>query len=121
MVKGVTTYYAVTDPNYQSIADIKAAVESVYTKQVATEHFYKNRIDNTSHPAFIEENGKLYVSPGGIGGGYTWDIDGLTMLKAENPNVVFIQIECEGYGSITNETIKICKENGKWLLGSVIY
>lgn len=121
VVKGVTTYYAVTDPNYQSIADIKAAVESVYTKQVATEHFYKNRIDNTSNPAFIEENGKLYVSPGGIGGGYTWDIDGLTMLKTENPNVVFIQIECEGYGSITNETIKICKENGKWLLGSVIY
>ncbi len=67
VVKGVTTYYAVTDPNYQSIADIKAAVESVYTKQVATEHFYKNRID-TLHPAFIEENGKLYVSPGGIGG-----------------------------------------------------
>ena len=54
VVKGVTTYYAVTDPNYQSIADIKAAVESVYTKQVATEHFYKNRIDNTSNPAFIE-------------------------------------------------------------------
>lgn len=121
VVKGVTTYYAVTDPNYQSIADIKAAVESVYTKQVATEHFYKNRIDNTSYPAFIEENGKLYVSPGGIGGGYTWDIDGLTMLKTENPNIVFIQIECEGYGSITNETIKLCKENGKWLLGSVIY
>ena len=58
-----------------------------------------------------------YVIPGGT----TWNIDGLTMLKTEDPNIVFIQIECEGYGAITNEQIVLCKENGKWLLNSVIY
>ena len=120
LFKGQTKYCAVTNPNYQSIQDIKETVETIYTKQCATERFY-NSVFDTFYPRYIEQDGKLYVSPGGIGGGYTWNMDSLTILKTEDPNVVFIQMEREGYGETTNETIELCKENGKWLFNTVIY
>lgn len=109
---GYYTYYAVTDPNYQSIADIQAALEKVYTQQY---------IENTfrGFEQFIEQNGKLYVAPGGIGGGTTWNLDTLRILS-QSADVAVIELEAESYGDVFMQTIEIQKVDGNWLLNSSV-
>ena len=111
-------YYAVSDPDYQNIADIKSATESVYTKAYAENHLYQ--IFEGDSPKYIEQNGKLYVNPLGIGGGTTWHIDTLTILF-QSPNMALLELDAESYGEVMPETIMIKKVNGKWLLDSKVF
>lgn len=109
---GYYTYYAVTDPNYQSIADIQAALKKVYTQQY---------IENTfrGFKRFTEQNGKLYIAPGGIGGGTTWNLDTLRILS-QSADVAVIELKAESYGDIFTQTIEIRRVDGKWLLNSSV-
>ena len=110
---GYYTYYAVTDPNYQSIADIQAALEKVYTQKY---------IENTfrGFEQFIEQNGKLYVAPGGIGGGTNWNLDTLRILS-QSTHVALIELEAEIYGEVFTQTIELQKIDDKWLLNSSLF
>lgn len=113
------SYYAVTDSDYQSIADIKAATEAVYTKSFAETNFY-DAFEGVT-PRYVEQNGKLYVLPGGIGSGSRdWKMDTLT-IKVQSGNMVWIEMNLEDYGSIVTKQILLKKENGKYLLESSVF
>lgn len=116
---GQERYYAVTDQNYQNIADIKAAVESVYTPSYAEERFYPTAFE-TDYPRYREQNGKLYVSPGGIGGGTTWNLDTLTIVSSTATEAV-LQVEGENYGEVLPYSITIQKVGNNWRLNSSVF
>ena len=66
-------YHPVTDPKYQSIADLKAKVEKSMTGALKDE--YENIMFDPKDPIFIEHDGKLYMRTGGTGWMYDFQKD----------------------------------------------
>lgn len=66
-------YHPVTDPKYQSIADLKAKVEKSMTGALKDE--FENIMFDPKDPIFIEHDGKLYMRTGGTGWMYDFQKD----------------------------------------------
>lgn len=122
----------VTDPNYQNIDDVRAKVESVYTKATANdlyqtkkygdgynEYIYFGGFAKTVFECmYTEEDGKLYFydsfyKPYSI----SYDYDGMN-IEEQTANTIKLSIDIVFTESFDTEKadITLKKENGKWLI-----
>lgn len=120
-IPGEDGYALVMDQNFKSVADLKKAVENVFTKEVAQKVFYSNYLTpEKDRPRYRDHEGKLYVDT--ITGGKGWATKFLidtAKLKGQTDNVAEIKLDRtvldEPYDPLT---IKIEYVNGNWLLAS---
>lgn len=122
-IPGEEGYALVMDPNFKSVADLKKAVEDVFTKEVAQSVFYSIYLTSEKKRArYRDYEGMLYVDI--ITGGKGWATEFLldtARLKGQTDNVAEIEFDRtvldEPYDPMT---VKIEYVNGKWLLASRI-
>ncbi len=123
-IPGETVYALVIDENIKSVADLKKAVEEVFTKDVAETIFYSRYVtpgtDKDSRPLYKDYEGKLYVDADI--GGHGWATKFLTdtaRIKGQKDNAIEIEFDQTILDDPADPvTVKIEFVNGKWLLAS---
>lgn len=118
---GNTNYCLVTDENYKSIADLKAATEKVYSKKIAEETLYMDQFDG-ENARFKEADGKLYVNQdiGGKGISAEFDVDTLTIVS-QTPDTMVVSMDYSRFDEAQGKAeITLVKENDNWVLDSKI-
>jgi hypothetical protein len=104
--------------NVKSVADLKKAVEDVFTKDIAQKVFYNRYLTpDKDRPLYKDYEGQLYQDThnGGHGWAEKFLID-TAKIKSQKDNVVEIELNTivldDPYGTLI---IKIEYANGKWL------
>ncbi|MEF3305642.1 hypothetical protein [Paenibacillus sp. GYB003] len=114
-------YALVLDPNYKSVADLKKAVEDIFTKDIAQKVFYSRCLTpEKDRPLYKDYDGKLYVDTnnGGKGWATKYLID-TAKLKGQKYQVAEIELDTTVLDEPADKLIvKIENVNGKWLLAS---
>lgn len=82
-------YYLVVDPQYQSIQDIRNAVEDVFTEEYAEETFYFWAFEEEERPFFKEIGGKLYQLGADTPWGYPLDEESIEIIRANEDEIIF--------------------------------
>jgi len=121
---GEDGYALVIDEKFKSVADLKTAVEEVFTKDMAQTVFYSRYLtsDKGDRPLYKDYEGKLYqdTQNGGHGWATKFLID-TARLKGQKDNVAEIELEKTVLDDPADPlTIRIEYVNGKWLLASRI-
>ncbi|MFM1654069.1 hypothetical protein ACI7RC_18505 [Brevibacillus sp. B_LB10_24] len=121
-IPGEAGYALVTEENFKSVADLKKAVEEVFTEDFAQNRFYSHYLvlDEGTPPLYKDYEGKLYVDTdrGGHGWATKFLID-TAKLKGQKENVAEIELDITVLDEPSDPlTIKIENVNGKWLLAS---
>ncbi len=121
-IPGEDGYALVIDENVKSVADLKKAVEEVFTKDMAQTVFYSRYLtsDKGDRPLYRDYEGKLYVDTNN--GGHGWPIEFLVdtaRLKGQKDNVVEIELDKTVLDDPSDPlTVRIEYVDGKWLLAS---
>lgn len=108
--------------NVKSVADLKQAVEIVFTKEIAQEIFYNRYIDlkDNELPLYKDHEGKLYVNSknGGHGFASKFLVD-TAKVVSQKDNVVEISMDTtvmdDPYGPLI---VKITQVDGEWRMAS---
>ncbi len=129
----------IIDSEYQSIDDVRAVVESVFTASKAAEHYrlvedaeggpeYQNYHDDGDNPRvyamYKESDGKLYyyVTASDMLSTQTYDYDSIEVLSRTADEVAFTIDEIitgpDDVSDIDPIRITITKANGVWLIDS---
>ena len=116
---GTNVYYHYSA--FESVADLKAEVESVFTEGVAQERFYDSL--DRDVPLFIDHDGKLFGLPGGgwggpsIGDANTVQITGHAFGVVTFTALTYAPVTNEkGEQIITLNNYKMVKVAGSWRL-----
>ncbi len=127
-IPGEPDYCLVTGEiaNYdvQSVADIKKAVEDVFTKDVAqTLFFSKYLTPQEDRPLYKDYEGRLYVDTNNGGHGFsTKFLMDTAKIRSQKDHVVTIALDAtvldNPYGILL---VKIAQINGKWMMASGLY
>lgn len=105
----------------RSIAELKQAVEKVYTKEAAEELFYRRYLaEDVDLPLYKDYQGRLYVNTQNGGHGYSTKLLYDTVkVKSQQGNKVTLTIDTlvldEPYGRMLATIENV---NGKWLMAS---
>ncbi|TXK75884.1 hypothetical protein [Paenibacillus sp. N3.4] len=123
-ILGEDGYALVTDEKFKSVADLKKAVEEIFTKDMAQTVFYSRYLtpEKGSRPLYKDYEGKLYedTQNGGHGWATKFLID-TARLKGQKDNVAEIELDKTVLDDPSDPlTIRIEYVNGKWLLASRI-
>lgn len=121
-IPGETGYAQVIDEKFNSIADLKKAVEEVITKDCAEIVFYSRYLtpDKGDRPLYKDYGGKLYndTQNGGHGWATKFLID-TAKVKSQKDHVAEIELETTVLDEPSDKlTIRIEYVNNKWLLAS---
>jgi len=121
-IPGEDGYALVVDPNYKSVADLKKAVEDIFTIDVAQKVFYSRYLtpEKGSRPLYKDYEGKLYVDNNNGGRGWSKEflID-TAKLKGQKDNVAEIELDITILDDPSGKfPIRIEYVNGKWMLAS---
>lgn len=101
-------FVSVTDENYPTAEDLKAATEQVFTAEYAQENFYAWAFEGDT-PRYKDVDGKLCMDIGQGGGlDKTWDTESWEIVSEDEETVV-VTAEYLNYGSVRTATITLCK------------
>lgn len=121
LVAGENTSMKLGIGDIRSIAQLKQAVEKVYTKEAAEELFYRRYLaGDVDLPLYKDYQGKLYVNTQNGGHGYSTKLLYDTVkVKSQQGNKITLTIDTlvldEPYGRML---VTIEKVNGEWLMAS---
>ncbi|WP_282936144.1 stalk domain-containing protein [Paenibacillus sp. RC67] len=123
LVTGVNGKPEVGTDNLKSVADIKKAIEDVFTKDTAQQLFYSRYLeteDSISLPLYKDYEGQLYVNTNNSGHGWaTQFLMDTAKIKSQKNNIVEITLDTtvldDPYGTLV---IKLQYANGHWLMAS---
>ncbi len=122
LVAGENTSMKLGIGDIRSIAQLKQAVEKVYTKEAAEKRFYSRYLaeEDVGLPLYKDYQGKLYVNTQNGGHGYsTKYLYDTVKVKSQEGATVTLSVETlvfdEPYGRML---VTIENVNGVWLLAS---
>lgn len=122
LVTGEKTRTKLGIGDIRSIAELKQAVEKVYTKEAAEKRFYSRYLagEDVGLPLYKDYQGKLYVNTHNGGHGYSNEfLYDTVKVKSQEGTTVTLSMETlvfdEPYGRML---VTIENVNGKWLVAS---
>ncbi|MCM3270762.1 stalk domain-containing protein [Paenibacillus elgii] len=120
-IPGEEGYAQVIDENFKSVADLKKAVEDVFTIDCAQKIFYSRYLTpDKDRPLYKEYEGKLYVDKNN--GGHGWATEFLidtAKLKGQKDQSAEIELDTTVLDDPGDKlTISIVYVNDKWFLAS---
>jgi len=120
---GDERFVLLTGGEYKSMADLKEAVESIFTKEIAESVFYARYIDEddgVSNPLYKEYEGQLYQNTrnGGRGWAFVWLIETAVVQSLEG-NQVAVQMDVTLFDE-PSEPLTVVLEyvNGQWRIAN---
>jgi hypothetical protein len=121
-IPGQEGYALVTDEAFKTVADLKKAVEAVFTKELAEAVFYSRYLTPAKgdRPLYQDYEGKLYndTRNGGHGWATAYLID-TAKLISQKDNAAELVIDTTVLDDPADPlTVRIEYVNGKWLLAS---
>jgi hypothetical protein len=118
-IPGEDGYTLVVDQSVKSVADLKKAVEDVFTKDIAQKVFYNRYLTpDKDRPLYKDYEGQLYQDThnGGHGWAEKFLID-TAKIKSQKDHVVEIELDTTVLDTPGDKlTISIVYVNDKWLM-----
>ena len=121
-IPGSESYALVTDDSVKTIAELKTAIEAVFTKECAEWLFYARYLDvpeSAGLPLYKEYGGRLYANADNGGHGYSIE------WFPEQAHLVY---QCESFAEVIvpvtvyddpdNVVVIIAKTDGEWLIAA---
>ncbi len=114
-------FVPVTSDTYQSIQEIKTAVETVFTSQFAQDHFYKDGFEG-QYKRYIEEDNilKIDLNQMGTNSGFDWQTATIEVVQQSDTKVVVQMENMDNYQTKGEGQLTLEKTDSGWRLASAV-